>query len=73
MWPQVKNYTSAPYLDGFTDAILLRGRNKVLDIADSPFSSVIPPDVWRNRVLDTCSIRAQKSEQLVLGEKGTLG
>jgi len=61
----LNNYTPQPYKNGFDENIIIRQRDKTKEIAAEIFSSVIPKDVWKNRVLQEKSIRAYKSLELL--------
>ena len=55
------NYMPTPYIDECGDTLILREEDRMKNVAKSVFSSVIPRDVWTNRLMQDESIRMQKS------------
>ena len=63
-WEKFENYSPTPYQGGFNPNIISRKRERDKEMSGSPFSAVIPNDVWKNRASHVPSIRSHKSLQV---------
>jgi len=54
------NYSQEPYVE-FDPTIINRQDDKSKNISDKPFLAVVPKDPWKNRIMETPSIRAYKN------------
>lgn len=67
-WDKIPNYTKMPYKNGFDENILVRPRDKEKEVSNSIFSSVIPADVWKDRVFKDESLRLHKHLEVIISE-----
>jgi hypothetical protein len=67
----MNNYTPSKYVNGFDESILARPRDKAKETVDTMFSSVVPADVWKDRVLRDPSLRMYKSLEVHVSTMGS--